>query len=152
MLGLKAPQRATGIGGIEHSSIAQDEIGGLKVTPLTIKVSADLLGFFPHIQPVHDWKTDLVPFNHCSSVFLLINRQCHDADSRRFELFLESTEVCELQITEPSPMSSVEKDGIPFLFQIFGNRQASPADCKTVHTWELVTVIQPHSDLRISGS
>ncbi len=29
MLGLKAPQRATGIGGMEHTATAQDEIGGL---------------------------------------------------------------------------------------------------------------------------
>ena len=136
LLGLKATQRATGIGRMEYFSTAQDEIGGLKVTVLTIKVSADLLGFFPHIQPVHDWKTDLVPLNHCSSVFLLINRQCHDADSRLFELFLVSTEVCELQITERSPMSSVEKDGIPFVLQIFGDRQTAPAHSRTAHTWE----------------
>ena len=152
MFGLKAPQRATGIGNLDHSSIAQDEIGGLKIPALTIKVSADLLGFFPHIQPVHDWKTDLVPLNHCSRVFLLINRERDDADSRLFELFLVSTEVCELQITERSPMSSVEKDGIPFVLQIFGDRQTSPAHSRTAHTWESVTVIQPHSDLLISGS
>ena len=66
-----------------------------------------------------------MPFNHFASLFLLINRQCDD-DCRLFELFLVSTEVCELQITKVSPMSSVEKDDIPFVFQIFGNHLPSP--------------------------
>ncbi|MEE8229392.1 MAG: hypothetical protein V3R69_05920, partial [candidate division NC10 bacterium] len=59
-----------------------------------------------------------------------------------------STEVCELQITEVSPMSSIEKNGIPFVFQIFGNRQTYPAHSKTTHAWEQVTVIQSHDDLQ----
>ncbi len=74
MLCLKSPQGSTGIGCIDHFSISQDEIGGLKVTVLTIKVSTDLVGFFPHIQPVNDRKSELVLFNHFSSVFLLIDR------------------------------------------------------------------------------
>ena len=141
LLGLKATQRATGIGRMEYFSTAQDEIGGLKVTVLTIKVSADLLGFFPHIQPVNDWKTDLVLFNHFPSIFFLINRQCDDTDIRLSELFLVSTEVCELQIAEGSPMPSVEQDNIPFLFQIFGDCQTPPTHRRTTHTWESVTIV-----------
>jgi len=116
LLGLKAPQRTTGIGCIDHSPIAQNKIGGLKVTVLAIKVSVDLLGFFPHIQPVNDRKSDLVLFNHFSSISLRIDRQGDDADICLSELFLVSTEVCKLQITDGSPMSSVEKHNIPFLF------------------------------------
>ena len=121
---------------MEHSTLAQDEIGRLKVTILTIKVSADLFGFFPHIQPVDDRETDLVPFPHFLTVFVSIDRQCDDADICLFELFLLSTEVRELQITEVSPMTSIEKDNIPFLFQIFGDRQISPAHDWTINTRE----------------
>ncbi len=108
LLCLKAAQRATGIGCIEHLPATQDKIGGLKVTVLAIKICTDLLGFFPNIQPLNDWKFDLMFFNHFPSIFLTVNRQCNDADIRLSELFLVSTEVCKLQITECSPMSSVE--------------------------------------------
>jgi len=121
---------------MEHLPIAQDEIGGLKVAILTIKVGVDLLGLFPHIQPVNDRKSDLVLFDHFPSIFLLIDRQCDDADTGVFELFLMGTKVCKLQITEGSPMSSVEKDNIPFLFQIFGNGQTTLAHRRTAHTRE----------------
>ena len=107
---------------MEHLPIAQDEIGGLKVTVLAIKICANLIGFFPHSQPVNDPKSDLVLFHHFPSIFLTVNRQCDDADIRLSELFLVSTEVCKLQITESSPMSSIKKDYIPFLFQILGDR------------------------------
>ncbi len=107
---------------MEHFSTSQDEIGGLKVTVLTIKISTNLFGFLPHIQPVNDRKYDLVLINHFPCVFLLIDRQCDDADIRLSELLLVSTEVCKLQITEGSPMSSIKKDYIPFLFQILGDR------------------------------
>ncbi len=132
---------------MEHTSLAQDEIRGLKVTFLTIKVSADLLGFFPHIQPANDRKTDPVLLHHFLSVFLPIDRQCDDADICLFELFLVSSEVRKLQITEGSPMSSIEKDNIPFLLQIFGDRQTSPAHSSSVDTREWITVIQHHRDL-----
>ena len=121
---------------MDHASIAQDEIRGLKVTLLTIKVSVDLLGFFLHIQSVNDRKTDPVLLYHSLSVFLLIDRQCNDADTRIFEFFLLSTEVRKLQITEGSPMPSIEKDDVPFLIQIFGDRQTSPAHSRTVDTRE----------------
>ncbi len=101
---------------MEYLPITQDEIGGLKVAILTIKVSVDLLGLLPHIQPVNDRKSDLVPFDHFSSVFLLIDRQRDDADTGIFELFLMGTNVCKLQITEGSPMTPIEKHNIPFLF------------------------------------
>ncbi len=101
---------------MEHFSTSQDKIGGLKVTVLAIKVCADLLGFLPNIQPVNDRKYDLVLINHFPCVFLLVDRQCDDADIRLSELLLVSTEVCELQITECSPMSSIEKHNAPFLF------------------------------------
>ncbi len=136
LLGLKAPQRTTGIGCLDYFSTSQDEIDGLKVSVLAIEVSADLIGFFPYIQPVNDRKSDLVFFNHFPCVFFLIDRQCHDADIRLSELFLFATEVCELQITEGSPMSSVEKDNIPFLFQISGDGQTPTTHSKTAHTWE----------------
>ena len=116
LLGLKATQRATRIGCMEYLPIAQDEIGGLKVAILTIKISIDLFGLFPHIQPVNDRKSDPVLFDHFSSVFLLIDRQRDDADTGIFELFLTSTKVCKLQITEGSPMTPIEKHNIPFLF------------------------------------
>ena len=121
---------------MEHSTPAQDEIGRLKVTILTVEVSADLFGFFPHIQPVNDRKTDPVPFNHFQGIFLPIDRQCDDADICLFELFLVSTEVCKLQITEVSPMTSIEKDNIPLLLQVFGDRQTSPAHSRTTNTRE----------------
>jgi len=87
---------------LDHFSISQDEISGLKVPIVTIKVCTDLFGFPPHIQPVNDTKSGFVLINHLSSVFLFINRQCHDADICLSELSLVSTEVCELQITEGS--------------------------------------------------
>ncbi len=149
MLGLKAPQRATGIGCLEHFSTSQDEIGGLKVSVLAIKVGADLLGFSPHMQPVNNRKYDLVLINHFPCVFLLVDRQCDDADIRLSELLLVSTEFCELQITECSPMSSVEKDNIPLLFQIFGNGPTTLAHRRTAHTRERVTIIQSHTNLLI---
>jgi hypothetical protein len=108
LLCLKAAQRATGIGCIEYLPTTQDKIGGLKVTVLAIKICTDLLGFFPNIQPVNDWKFDLMIFNHFPSIFFLIDRQRDNADVCVSELFLVFTEVCELQITECSPMSSVE--------------------------------------------
>ncbi len=119
---------------MEHLPIAQDEIGGLKVSVLAIKVGADLLGFFPYIQPVNVRKSDLVLFNHFPGIFLFINRQRDDADIRLSELLLVSTKVCKLQITEGSPMSSVEKDNGPLLFQISGDCQTSPAHSRTTHT------------------
>ncbi len=137
---------------MEHSSIAQDEIGWLKVTFLAIKVRVNLLGLCPNIQPVDDRKSDLVLINHCPCVFLLIDRQCDDADIRLSELLFVSTEVCKLQITEGSPMSSVEKDNIPLLFQIFGNGQTTLAHRRTAHTRERVTIIQSHTNLLISRS
>ena len=121
---------------MEHPTLAQDEIGRLKVTILAIKVSADLFGFFPHIQPVNDRKTDLVSFNHFLSVFLTIDRQCENVDLCLFELFLVSTEVRKLQITEVSPMTPIVKDNIPFLFQSFGDCQTSPAHIRTTNTRE----------------
>jgi len=126
---------------MEHFSTSQDKIGGLKVTVLAIKVCADLLGFLPHIQPINDWKSDLVLINHFPCVFLLINRQCHDANIRLFELLLVAAEICELQITECSPMSSIEKHNAPFLFQISGDCQTSPTHRRTTHTWESVTIV-----------
>jgi len=126
---------------MEHFSTLQDEIGGLKVSVLAIKVGADLLGFFPYIQPVNDRKSDLVLFNHFPGIFLFINRQRDDADIRLSELLLVSTKVCKLQITEGSPMSSVEKDNGPLLFQISGDCQTSPAHSRTTHTWESVTIV-----------
>ncbi len=135
---------------MDYFPTLQDEVGGLKVSVLTIKISTNLIGFLPHIQPVSDRKYDLVLINHFPCVFLLVDRQCDDADIRLSELLLVSTEICELQITECSPMSSVEKDNIPLLVQIFGNRQASPADCKTADTWESVTITQSHRSLLIS--
>ncbi len=131
---------------MEHTSLAQDEIRGLKVTLLAIKVSADLLSFFLHIQSVNDRKTNPVLLNHSLSVFLLIDRQCNDADTRLFELFLLSTEVRKLQITKGSPMSSIEKDNIPFLLQIFGDRQTSPAHSRTADTREKIIIVQHHRD------
>ncbi len=136
LLRLKAAQRATGIGCMKYFSTAQYEIGGLKVTVLTIKVCADLLGFLPNIQPVNDWKFDLMFFNHFPSIFFLIDRQCDDTDLCLSELLLVSTEVCELQITECSPMSSVEEDNIPFLFQIFGDGLTPTTHSRTAHTRE----------------
>ena len=59
----------------------------------------------------------------------------HEADTSFPELFLMSTEVCQLQITEGSPMSTIEKH-IPFLSQIFGDRQTTPAHNRTAHIWE----------------
>ncbi len=137
---------------MEHLSTSQDEIGGLKVSVLTIKISINLIGFLPHIQPVNDRKYDLVLINHFPGIFLLIDRQCDDANIRLFELLLMSTEVCKLQITEGSPMSSVEKDNIPLLFQIFGNGQAPTAHSKAAHTRERVTIFQSHTNLLISRS
>jgi len=137
---------------MEHLPIAQDEIGGLKVSVLTIKISINPIGFLPHIQPVNDRKYDLVLINHFPCIFLLIDRQCDDADIRLSELLLVSTEVCKLQITEGSPMSSVEKDNIPFLFQIFGDRYTPPAHSRAAHAWERVTIIQSHTNLHISRS
>jgi len=141
LLGLKAPQRATGIGCMEHLPIAQDEIGGLKVSVLTIKVGADLLGFSPYVQPVNDRKSDLVLFNHFPGIFLFINRQRDDADICLFELLLLSTKVCKLQITKGSPMSSVEKDNVPFLFQISGDCQTSLSHSRTTHARESITIV-----------
>ena len=135
---------------MEHFSTSQDEIGGLKVSVLTIKISTNLIGFLPHIQPVNDRKYDLVLINHFPCVFLLVDRQCDDADICLSELFLVSTEVCELQITECSPMSSVEKDNIPLLFQIFGNGQTPTTNSRTADTWESVTITQSHRSLLIS--
>ena len=135
---------------MEHFSTSQDEIGGLKVTVLAIKVGADLLGFFPHIQPVNNRKSDHVFFNHFLSIFLFINRQRDDADIRLSELLLLPTKVCKLQITEGSPMSSVEKDNAPFLFQISGDCQTSPSHSRTTHARESVTIIQSHRYLLIS--
>ena len=141
LLGLKASQWATGISCVENLPIAQDEIGRLKVSVLTIKVRADLLGFPPHLQPVNDRKIDLVLFNHFSSVPLFINRQCYDADLCLSERSLVSTEVCELQITECSPMASVEKHNSPLLFQILRDGQTPTTHSATAHARELVTVI-----------
>ena len=134
---------------MEHFSTSQDEIGGLKVSVLAIKVGADLLGFSPHMQPVNNRKSDHVFFNHFLSIFLFINRQRDDADIRLFELLLLSTKVCKLQITEGSPMSSIEKDNAPFLFQISGDCQTSPSHRWTTHARESVTIIQSHKCLLI---
>jgi hypothetical protein len=57
-----------------------------------------------------------VLFNHFPSIFLTINRQGDDADIGIFELFLMCAKVCKLQVAEGSPMASIEKDHIPFLF------------------------------------
>jgi hypothetical protein len=119
---------------MEHLPIAQDEIGGLKVSVLTIKISTNLIGFLPHIQSVNDRKYDLVLINHFPCVFLLIDRQRDDAYIRLSELFLGPTKVCKLQITEGSPMSSVEKHNIPLLFQIFGDGQLATAQDRTADT------------------
>ncbi len=134
---------------MEHFSTSQDEIGGLEVSVLAIKVGADLLGFFPHIQPVNNRKSDHVFFNHFLSIFLFIYRQRDDADIRLFELLLLSTKVCKLQITEGSPMSSIEKDNAPLLFQISGDCQTSPSHRWTTHARESVTIIQSHKCLLI---
>ena len=74
MLCLKASKWATGICCIDHFPIAQDEIGRLKATVPTIKVTTDLIGFFPHIQPVNYRKSEVVLFNHFSPVFFFIDR------------------------------------------------------------------------------
>jgi len=126
---------------MEHFSTSQDEIGGLEVSVLAIKVGADLLGFFPHIQPVNNRKSDHVFFNHFLSIFLFINRQRDDADICLSELLLVSTKVCKLQITEGSPMSAIEKNNIPFLFQTSGDRQTTPSHSRTTHTWESVIIV-----------
>jgi len=57
-----------------------------------------------------------VLFSHFSSIFLFINGQGDNTDMRLFELFLLATKICELQITEWSPVPPVEKHNIPFLF------------------------------------
>ena len=135
---------------MDYFPTLQDEVGGLKVSVLTIKISTNLIGFLPHIQPVSDRKYDLVLINHFPCVFLLVDRQCDDADIRLSELLLVSTEVCELQITECSPMSSIEEDNIPSLFQISRNGQTPTTHSRTADTWESVTITQSHRSLLIS--
>jgi hypothetical protein len=46
------------------------------------------------------------------------------------------TKVCKLQITEGSPMPSVVKDNIPFLFETLGNGQLATAQDGTSDTWK----------------
>ncbi len=55
---------------------------------------------------------------------------------RLFGILLDGTKICKLQITEGSPMPSVEKDNIPFLFQIFGDGQLAIAQDRTAHARE----------------
>ena len=82
---------------------------------LTLKVSTELFGFYPYVQTVNDRKTDVVLGSHFSSVFRRIDGQCDNADVRALELLLLAGEICELQITEGSPVTPVEEHNVPFL-------------------------------------
>jgi hypothetical protein len=81
------------VGHTAHFTLLHDEIGGVRVTLLTVKISADLFSFFPHVQPANDRKTDLVLFQNFLGVLLLIDRQGDSADTRLFELFAVSNKV-----------------------------------------------------------